>query len=179
MDPFSKDYSSNEAVMNRKIQKIQRFIRIFTIVFVISMVIIVVYTLTNQPPTFSQKLSQKEEIFLTIKAPLFKVGDQMVEKTFEELKAEEKVYYSKFYQIGFLRYTAVIAYWNLRDVPRGTVYKSISPYKALQELETVDRYDGIVFLMENGEQEYYGKSTFRDVIETLSDQGTPAIRLKE
>lgn len=178
-DPFSKDYSSNEAVVNRKIAKIQKIIRYFATLFVMAMILLVLYQVANQAPSFRQQLEQKEEVYLTVKPPRFNAADIPEEKEEASIEKADRVYYTKFFQIGSLKYRAAIAYWDINDVPRGTVYKAISPYGALRELQVSDRYDGIVFLRNNEEQEFFGRATFNELMARLPEKGKAEVRLKE
>jgi hypothetical protein len=182
-DPFSgtsRARISEEVEGPLSIQKLQRIIRIFTGVFILTMAILVFYYISQQIPTFPELLAKKEIVYLPIKPVEYRSTDPVPTDVVQTNPQEvERVYRSKSYNMGNIRYRAAIIYWDIEDVPSGTTYKETSPYNALSELRNSDRYDGVVFLKGGTDEEYFEKSAFGDLMATMKSKKTGVIRIKD
>ncbi len=154
-------------------------IRFFVVLFVAFVSVMTVYRLTKKPLTFEQKLVSKEAVYLPIKQAPFRAADPAAAEGIVRNPGEkERLYQTQIYSIGNLRYRAAIVYWDRSDIPQGTTYKQVSPLGAVKELMENDLYDGVVFIL-GAEQEYYGRSTFDDLILKLKLKQPPSVRIKE
>ncbi|MES2310190.1 MAG: hypothetical protein V4507_15155 [Verrucomicrobiota bacterium] len=182
-DPFNKssvDRPSDATEGRLSVQQLQKIIRIFTVVFILSMVLLVSYYISQQVPTFPELLAKKEIVYLPIKPTEYRSTDPIPEEEVQTKPLEaERVYRSKLYQMGNMKYRAAIIYWNKDDIPSGTTYKETSPYSALNELKNNDRYDGAVFLKGGTDQEYFEKSAFEDLMAKMKSKKSGVIRIKD
>ncbi len=179
-NPFQKRIRSDDPEdsfwTNRKIRVVIRF---FAAVFILFVSAMTVYRLTNKPLNFEQKLASKEAVYLPIKQPPFRAADPASDEVIVPNPGEkERLYQTQIYSIGNLRYRAAIVYWDRSDIPKGTTYKQVSPLGAIKELIENDLYDGVVFIL-GAEQEYYGRSTFDDLILKLKLKQPPSVRIME
>lgn len=161
-------------------QRLRLLIRLFAVVFIISVTVLIVHRIADKPLTFEQKLMRKEAVYLPIKAPPFRVTDAAKSEVINNNPAEsERTFQTQLYSIGNLRYRAVTVYWNKSDIPEGTTYKQVSPLGAMKELIDNERYDGVVFMLGAEGEEYYSRSTFDDFIAKLKLQQAPSVRIKD